>query len=59
LTYCDMTTSPTGQAVCFANRVEEICSRYGEGHLVSVSMRLAEPDLAAMVGRTEQLLRSR
>jgi hypothetical protein len=56
LTYCDMTTDPSGARVSYAERVAEICQRYGDGHLVSKSIRAAHPYLSAMVERTEQRL---
>jgi hypothetical protein len=44
LTCCDMTTSPDGEPVHVGRRLAEIRDRYGEGHLVSRSIRQATPD---------------
>jgi hypothetical protein len=47
LTYCDMTTSPTGQPVDLDTRLKEITDRYGEVHVVTRSMRQAWPHIQA------------
>jgi hypothetical protein len=57
LTYCDMITDPSGAPVTFEHRVGEVCQRYGEHDVVSRSLRVARPELAAMVQRMEQRLR--
>ena len=54
LTYCDMTTSPTGQPVDLDTRLKEIIDRYGETHLVTRSMRQAWPHVQA----AERVVRS-
>lgn len=59
LWYCDITTSPEGEPVAATERIAEIKSRYGPGHLVTRFITLATPDLLAAVGRTEQLLDTR
>lgn len=56
LTYCDMTTSPSGARVTLEDRLDEVCRRYGGDHLVSQSILAAGPCLARMVRRTEQRL---
>lgn len=56
LTYCDMTTSPDGQPVDAATRLQEIISRYGDGHLVTMSMREAHPLVRRSVETVESLL---
>jgi len=43
LTFCDMTTSPNGEPVPVTRRLAEVHDRYGEGHLVSRSIRRATP----------------
>lgn len=43
LTFCDMTTSPDGEPVPVDRRLAEVHDRYGEGHLVSRSIRRATP----------------
>jgi hypothetical protein len=58
LTYCDMTTSPTGERITMAGRLAEIAARYGAEHLVVQCLRRAYGYLAAAVDRTEQRLRA-
>jgi hypothetical protein len=48
----DMTVGPRGQRMTFAERVAEICSRYGEGSIVQRSINRATPDLQASIDRT-------
>jgi hypothetical protein len=56
LTYCDATTSPTGEQISLKERAAEIRSRYGEHDLVVQALRLAMPYLALTVGRIQQRL---
>ncbi len=56
LTYCDATTSPTGERVTLKERAAEIRARYGEHDLVVQALRLAMPSLALTVGRIHQRL---
>jgi hypothetical protein len=56
LTYCDMTSSPTGQPTTLANRLTEIAERYGAEHLVVRCLQLAQPDLTATIQRAEARL---
>lgn len=56
LTYCDMTTGPTGAVVEWAERLGEICARYGEGHAVTVAIGRATPCIEAAIARTERRL---
>lgn len=58
LTYCDMTTSPAGQPVDMESRLQEIVERYGEGHLVSESMKQARPQIEQAVRLVQQLTAS-
>jgi HD domain len=58
LTYCDMTTSPTGQHITLTGRLAEIAERYGPEHLVFRCLQRAHEYLAAAVQRTEQRLRT-
>jgi hypothetical protein len=51
LTYCDMTTSPTGCLVSLGERLSEIRQRYGPSDVVTSFTRTAEPDLTASVAR--------
>ena len=58
LTYCDMTTSPTGQRITLAGRLAEIAERYGVEHLVVRCLERAYGHLAGAVQRTEERLRA-
>ena len=57
LTYCDMTTSANGRTVTVDERFGRIYDRYPPGHLVSRSMRHAEPDLRRIVSAVEERLK--
>ncbi len=39
LTYCDLTTGPTGARVSVGQRLADIEERYGDGHAVTVAVR--------------------
>lgn len=56
LTYCDVTTDPSGRHVPVGERLAEIHARYGEGHLVSRSIRRATPVLLEAVKSVEDRL---
>ncbi|MFC6022660.1 HD domain-containing protein [Plantactinospora solaniradicis] len=56
LCYADMTTGPDGQSFEVLERLAEIRSRYGSGHLVTRFITRAEPEIVAAVGRTEARL---
>jgi HD superfamily phosphodiesterase len=43
LTYCDMTTGPDGRHLTVEERLAEIRTRYGRGHLVDRSIERATP----------------
>jgi hypothetical protein len=49
LTYCDMTTSPSGDSVTVEARLNEISARYGPNDVVSVSIRKAKPRIIRSV----------
>ena len=51
LTWCDLHTGPTGERVEPRNRLAEIVHRYGPEHVVSRSIRSAEPELLATCDR--------
>jgi phosphoglycolate phosphatase len=53
---CDLTTGPQGEPVTLAQRLAEITSRYGPGHLVTRAITAAGPDLEAAVERTRRRL---
>lgn len=56
LTYCDMTTSARGEPVTVDERFERIYDRYPPDHLVSRSMRDAEPRLRRLVSGIDRRL---
>jgi HD domain len=58
LTYCDLTTGPTGLPMTFEDRVAEVEQRYGEGEIVD-ALRQATPFLLGAIERTEDRLRQR
>jgi HD domain len=58
LTYCDLTTGPTGLPMTFEDRVAEVEQRYGEGEIVD-ALRQATPYLLGAIERTEDRLRQR
>lgn len=51
-----MTTSPDGQPVNTTTRLQETISRYGDGHVVTISMREAYPYVRRAVETIEALL---
>jgi len=57
-TYCDMTTSPTGQRITLAGRLAEIAERYGPEHLVVRCLQRAHDHLAGAVQRTEDRMQA-
>jgi hypothetical protein len=56
LTYCDMTTSPAGDAVSVGDRLVEIRERYGPADVVTSFVQTAEPELLASVARVSSRL---
>lgn len=56
LTFCDMTSGPTGERVSFDERMAEILDRYGPDHVVGRSIRDAEGSLRTAVNRFAHLL---
>ena len=56
LTYCDLTTGPTGLPITFEDRIAEVEQRYGEGKIID-ALRQATPYLLAAIERTEDRLR--
>jgi hypothetical protein len=57
LCYCDQTTSPDGEVVDVTERLAEVRQRYGDGHLVTQFVDLAEDELVATVRRVEEIYR--
>jgi HD domain len=58
LTYCDLTTGPTGLPMTFEDRVAEVEQRYGDGEIVD-ALRQATPYLVAAIKRTKDRLRTK
>jgi HD domain len=56
LTYCDMTTGPTGLHISFEERIADIFRRYGETHLVNQAIHQAIPSLASAISKTQDIL---
>lgn len=56
LWWADMTTTATGERTDFESRLTDIERRYGPDHVVTQSIREAEPELAGAIRRTESLL---
>ena len=56
LTYCDITTGPSGFNITFQERITDIYSRYGEADIVSQAIHQAVPSLSLAVERTQIML---
>lgn len=56
LTYCDITTGPTGEPMEPARRLAEVGRRYEPGGTVMTALERATPYLLAAVARTEERL---
>jgi HD domain len=56
LTFADMTTGPTGQAMTLAQRIEEVQHRYPSNDPVHRAIVRARPELQAAIDRTRQRL---
>lgn len=53
LWYCDMTTGPDGQDYEVTDRLDEIRTRYGPGHVVTRFVDRAQSEIVAAVRRIE------
>ncbi|MET9409526.1 HD domain-containing protein [Streptomyces sp. NPDC002935] len=51
ITYCDLTSTPTGDLVDPAKRLSEVLERYGPEHVVFRAVSEARPELMARVAR--------
>jgi len=56
LTYCDMTTGPTGCHITFEERISDISRRYGPNDIVSQAIQQAMPSLSFSVAQTQHIL---
>jgi hypothetical protein len=56
LTYCDMTTGPTGLHISYEERLEDIFQRYDEDHIVNRAIHQAVPSLTQAVKLTQHML---
>ena len=54
LTYCDMTSGPSGERMTLDERLAEIIQRYGPGHLVTEAIQVATRHLRDAIARAEQ-----
>ena len=57
LTYCDLTSGPTGMATNVRDRVDEICQRYGPDHMVSRAALIGLPEFLEIEAEIESLMR--
>ena len=56
LTYCDVTTGPDGDRVDVEQRISEILTRYGPGHVVYRSISRAAPSLRRQAAEISSVL---
>jgi hypothetical protein len=59
LIYCDMTTGPDGTILPISDRIGDIYARYGAEHVVSRSIRRAEPVIASAIASVTHCLTKR
>lgn len=55
LTYCDMTTGPTGEQISFEERLAGIFQRYDERHIINQAIHQAIPSLTLAVTKTQRI----
>jgi hypothetical protein len=55
LTCCDMTTTPKGEPIEVERRLTEILSRYGDGHLITRSIKRSSPHIVGSVRAIERV----
>jgi predicted hydrolase (HD superfamily) len=58
LIYCDVTTTPHGEETTPEERLSEIRSRYGPGHVVTRSINRAEPHILDAVSSVRERMNS-
>ena len=56
LTYCDLTTSPTGKQISFEERLADIASRYNKEDIVFQAMQQAMPTWKQTLDRAQEAL---
>jgi len=56
LTYCDLTTGPTGESITLKKRTADIFSRYDDTDVVAQSLRQSMPFVSLAVARTNRRL---
>ncbi len=56
LTFCDMTTGPTGSHMSLEERLADIFQRYDETHIVNQAMHQALPSFALSIKHTQDRL---
>lgn len=56
LTYCDMTTAANGSPTSAHERLADINSRYGSGHIVARSISQATPSIIATISKIDRCL---
>jgi hypothetical protein len=56
LLYCDITTGPGGNYIRPADRLAEICARYGPDHEVTRFVKAAAPKILTTAGQVDELL---
>src|SRR6266516_5147352 len=56
LTYCDLTTGPTGKHISFEERLADIFQRYGETHIIHQATNQAIPSLTRIVKHVQEKL---
>ncbi|MFE6484101.1 HD domain-containing protein [Streptomyces sp. NPDC057757] len=54
ITYCDLTSTPTGDLADPAERLSEVLERYGPEHVVFRAVSAARPELMARVTRVQR-----
>jgi hypothetical protein len=57
LTYCDMTTGPTGEVMSYEERLASVEDRYGAEHIVARSVRQARAEVERCTAFVQGLLR--
>ena len=56
LTYCDMTTGPTGEHISFEERLANIFQRHNDTDIVNQAMHQAIPSLSRAIKHMQEML---